>query len=518
MKRFFQIYWPEFLLVLFGMGVHAYFAALGPLNFTSDQAIMGIDAMRLLEGTWSWYQSGQNYNGNLYALLATPCIALFGGGNVFVLKIAFILMTGLFFILQYRLVLLLWDRRIALLWLLLITLPHYAIVRWGYFMHFNTFSTLAMGTLLCFTYVYRKQAQTSLLIGIGVVSAIAKWYNPAFILFIILLVGLAVFSSDEWNVLRTTARWACDYKRRAMQILLLGIGYYIGSVPVLLDPRSTELHSDFQVPRIEQWRDLFNEILPAIWGPVHLSVLIGAIVCIGLIAHRKKVGEIFLLYRQTEQHRKISIFLGIFILFFVAILFRHPRQLGQARFILMMWPALCVLIAVGLSVLWDKSRAIGIVVLAIVVGFHLHYHLEELRQISHQTNPHFSQSTIRDIKVMHVNHNVSHGLADYWIAFALDFFYYNDIALASYMGSNRYPEFYEQAMQEHRYSLILKHWTIKGDVERTPTALIEWFLANERKRGNHREAIEEKVRRSRIVEHKHIGRFHVFILEDPALP
>lgn len=149
-------------------------------TINSDEAVVGLMAIRLLHGQWTTFYWGQDYMGTLEALLAAPLIRLLGPTSL-ALRLAPLLASLGFILVVYRLGSLIYSRAVGLVAALLLALgtPFFMVV--GVRALGGYAETLLMGASLILVALSgaRPERRTWRWAALtGVIAGLALWTDP----------------------------------------------------------------------------------------------------------------------------------------------------------------------------------------------------------------------------------------------------------------------------------------------------------------------------------------------------
>ena len=201
------------LLIMASVSVDLWSILKGPLNFTSDQAVFGLDTVHLLHGDFRLYAAHSTYWGNLYAVLAAPFLAVFGEGNIVALRMPYLLSQIAFLIVFAKLVWRLWGFFVTCGSLILFSLPTYYHLKMAFYPHFTLLALCGFCSLLL---LFPKDAPARFpaLRGLlmGIMLGLSTWMTASTYLFTCTVALFALLISPQWKEVYEKL-WLCVQKR-----------------------------------------------------------------------------------------------------------------------------------------------------------------------------------------------------------------------------------------------------------------------------------------------------------------
>jgi 4-amino-4-deoxy-L-arabinose transferase-like glycosyltransferase len=399
-------------------------APLGSLD--SDEAVWGLMARDLLHGHWSTFFWGQNYGGSQESILAAGLFAIAGSGAL-QLKLVPAALYAVAALLVWRV-----GRRTVgdpaarvaavLFWIW----PAYFVWRstkaYGYYG-----SGLVLG-LLAILLALRLRERPSRAEGfaLGLALGLGWWATPQFVV-------LAV----------PALAWLLWFRRTGLRDLWPTVpGFVVGALPWIV----TNVNQDWASLHSSQARtsetghlhNLFTAVLPTALGlrvPFSLEWIVGPVVGWALVA-LALVGFGWLLWRRPS---------GLGVLILVCLLFPvlyvvspYTFLSSEPRYLALLVPALALLLAWPLRRPWLAAAGAAAALALSVAGLAA---MDDQRlTLSHAqgaTIPADAGPVIRALE----RAGVKTAVADYWIAYVLDFQSHGRIVAipAPYTGQNRHP-------------------------------------------------------------------------------
>jgi hypothetical protein len=190
--------------IFLAIGVQLWAALLGPGNFDSDQAVMGLQIKHILEGKeLPIYLWGLNFHGTLYSYLSVPLLWLLGTDNVFAMRIVSVLLMSVIFCLYAVIVTRLWDIKTAILTALFFTIPGMYVLLFTMQPDDSTAMRIILTTTALLLFIRRDtftpRQQTIAVAAFGMLMGLGLWTHPSFRIDIGIYALAWLLASREWK-------------------------------------------------------------------------------------------------------------------------------------------------------------------------------------------------------------------------------------------------------------------------------------------------------------------------------
>ena len=371
-----------FFLFLLGFLIRAWYF-LSPLGrvsfFTVDEAVYGVQSLRILEGVRPVFYPAQVYTGSLSAYFAALLYFLFGFHPIFLKLVPFVF-SLLFIFLNYKLALVVFRAKsYALLTLLLTSLATPFWNNWASRAGTGYVEVSVVGSvmLLISLNLVSKELLTSrksvLFFLLGFLSGLGFWIQPTIIYYILPIIFFLTFTYKGLLTDRNA--------------YLAPLGYILGNLPVIiynLSYNGATTRTLFKLP----WGiktaliKLVSEGMPVIVGVrtsnstrdffTPLAVLI-LLILLGALFYFSKITLKNFSKRLAQGHISLVASDLIFLTFFsTLVLFLVSTPFNQfsiePRYLFSLYSTLPLILAFFLVRLWNLNKAIFTVVLVLYIA------------------------------------------------------------------------------------------------------------------------------------------------------
>ncbi len=196
------------LILLLGLALRLYLLIASQGYVDGDEAMVGLQALEILQGRHSVFFAGELLAGSIEAYLVAPVFFVFGA-SPFTLRVVPVLFSLAFIVLNYLLAARVFGRAVGLLSALLVALcplllTTLSLKTWGGYIETSAMGEAAM--LLTMGAIARRSGQPSPfghLVAVGLISGLATWMHPLYFYYLF-TVGLVLFvhrfrrSLREW--------------------------------------------------------------------------------------------------------------------------------------------------------------------------------------------------------------------------------------------------------------------------------------------------------------------------------
>ena len=431
--------------VLAGIGLRVWVlssATLGSLD--SDEAVWGLMARHLLHGHWSTFFWGQKYGGSQEAIVTA---ALFGVAGTGTLQLKLVPM-----VLYAVAALLLWRvgkrtvgepaARIA------------AVIFWVWPAYFVWRSTKAYG--------YYGSALVLGLLVVLLALRLRERQSPVDAVALGLAVGLGWWATPQITVLAVPAIvWLLWGRWNMVWSLWPAIpGFAIGALPWFvtnLRQNWASLHStQARTSEIGHIHNLFTAVLPTALGlrvPFSLAWIAHPVVGAAFFG-LALLGFVWLAWRRPPG-------LGVLLLIclFFPILYTispYTYLSAEPRYLALVMPVLVLLLAWPLRRPWRAAAGVAAALALSIAGLvAMDDHRLTLSHANEATIPPDTRPVIRTLELW----GVRTAVADYWIAFVIDFQSRERIIAvpAPYTGVDRHPSWRDLVRRDPRTARVFVH-------------------------------------------------------------
>ncbi len=250
-------------------------------------------------------------------------------------------------------------------------------------------------------------------------------------------------------------------------------------------------------------------------GAVKQMVLGGIIACIAIVAiihcchrYRQEIARVLRMERLEKNDVYPLLFLMLFAMSWLAILALPAAGEGIVRYLAPAWQAFAIMTGLLFATLWKKWRIACIAVLAVWL---VHFGYFNLRYTHAAWNfERFPVAETEELARYLERKNVTHGYAEFWYAFVLDFVTQERLRLTPYSGNAYYKPYNDEldAASTHAYVLGPAYVRIPKNVTSTQA------LADEIELRFSWSVILPRLRTQTVVSREQIGQWDVWIVKD----
>jgi len=563
------------LALLVFLGVHAWTTSRWYTQFSSDEAMLGLMAKHMMEGKgFPVYFYGNQYGGSLPSLFAVPFLWFFGT-NVLSLHLSVIAVLGLFALVQLIWTRRHFGNGVAIMSLLILAFPSYTLLSFLTVIstRISTYLLLWMcALLLCEANGMRLWLRASLF---GLCFGLCFWTQPLTLHYFMAIGIVWILQSEEWANLRKRFpipdwEWvliffaglfggpalvfagfaslllipvalivigAFSVSARKKELLvatgMIVLGALIGTAPqwILWLKEGIGLSQPYfpSFPTWERLSKLAQYTFPSLWGirpirdlPHHplsfriSSIFVAFIVPAALLhflwKQRKDVGDFVRLRHLTQTTAPSILLLVLFALPLIAQLGMDGDE-GTVRYLAPAWQASGIIVALFFVRSWEKWKILGLA-LAALWFFHMAYgNMNFMRQAW--------GSKVHDMDQVHAltaylqEHDATHGYADFWIAYALDYLSEEELTLVYYDTYVRYAPYNTAIAAAKKQAYIFRpEWNPMKEGMKLET-MIAGMRENMHHRGGIPEPIFDELKKKRVLSRKKVAIWDVWILENP---
>ena len=371
-------YWIIFFCALVALVPR--FILLYASNFAieSDEAIVGLMGKHIIEGKpWPIFYYGQYYMGSFEPTLVGLAFALFGISN-FTLKLVPLLFSLLHVGLVYRLALRFASRNVAFVAALLTALAPASLVLWSTKSRGGFIELVVLGSwalILSLDLLKKEYWKASRFFLLGAILGFGWWVNNQ-IVFYVVAIGL---------LFATRLVWAMGIFPALLVALVMLIGFLIGGTPfwyanIAHDPQWATFHTLFSDSSVsskgflEQLGGLFTTALPIILGARRFwseqDVFTGSSILAFLTYAILLIAFLLRMRRTKSEPRELLLYLVISSLLVFASSKFGWLSLAP-RYLLPIYSVQFVIVSIGASIIWEKTRIGAALLVVSVLGLNL---------------------------------------------------------------------------------------------------------------------------------------------------
>jgi len=562
-------------LIVF-LGVHVWSALLWDTRFNSDEATLGLMAKHMMDGTdFPVYFYGVRYGGSLPSLLAVPFLWLFGV-NVMSLHLSVIVLLGIFAILQTIWVQRHFGNGVAIMSLLILAFPGYTLL--SFLTVISTRMATYLVLWMCSLFLYEASAMRTWLRAVlfGLLLGLCFWTQPLTLHYFLAIGTAWILQSDEWARLREklslpdwgwilifiacllggptlvfsgNAAWlvlplfvialsAFTVSTRKNTLLfasgMIVLGTLIGTAPqwILWLKEGITISQPYipTFPDRERLLQLLRYTFPSLWGvrpipelhyhPLSFrlsSLFIALIVPAALLSfgwrQRKELANFVRLRPLTKQAMPYVLLTLLFCLPLIAQLGMDGDE-GSVRYLVPAWQASAVITALFFVHSWMRWKILG-VALAAMWFFHMAYSNMDFASKAWSNRIH-DMKNVQTLTAYLQARDATHGYADFWVAYVLDYLSEERITLDYYDGHIRYKPYHTAISAARKQSYVFA--TYWHDIP-TDNAKLETLIAgirdNMKLRGQLPEVIFDELKKKRVLSREKVATWDVWIVENP---
>ncbi len=431
-------------------------------SFSGDEAIVGLMAKHILEGSLPIYFYGQAYWGSLEAFVASFIFLIFGI-NHFALKLAPLLFFLLFIISQYFLVKIFFDRSTAFLSASLSAIAPSALNVWGSKAG-SHIANLFLGTLfLLLSFKYFKTSEQRKKISItllGAYTGFCYWTDEMIVYY---LIPVAIYLIAQTKV-SSAKKIFSNFKKT---YIFYVIGFLIGAMPIVyyrlfdntytITASASKISLRQTISKIPVFYRLFTYMSGYLEKQsffiktlmdIYLFIIFASI-AFSFYFFRKDFKNLLLLKRNDFSKGFITILQFIFVPIIFILTPVDPGVELRARLLLPLYTSLPVIVSILFFELKKKYKWISIIILSIILmslGFEKYSFYRDWRLI----NRDLSFASLHDDKQDLINYlksiNAKGGYANYWFGYEITFMTNESIIIYPVWGRDKYPKYFDYVM------------------------------------------------------------------------
>ena len=378
---------------------------LGALD--SDEAVWGLMARHVADGTFTAFMWGQAYGGTLETVLSAPLLALFPG-SVVALRAVPVALTAVAAVLVWRVGLrTIGGQAAAFAGVLFWVWPSYAI--WKSMRAHGFYGAGVLAALLVLLFVLRLAESPS--------------KRDAALLGLIVGVGLWQ-SAQLLPVALVAAGWLIWRKPESLRLAPLALGCaFLGFLPWTISNLRHDWWS-FSFPPgagtfLSRLRGVMDGALPMVFGlrvPFDLS-WVGGIAIGGAAMVALYVGFVIVAIRKRKTN--VSLLVVVALAFpLIAATSTFTWIVDEPRYLYIISPVLILLVSVALTT-WQRAGAALLAAVALT-SFGL-YRMDDSPLFAERADGMFVPADFRPLIAELDRLGIDHVYADYWIAYRLDF-------------------------------------------------------------------------------------------------
>lgn len=343
----------------------------------------------------------------------------------------------------------------------------------------------------------------------------------------------------------TTAALLILFSQRRKKLLilslLLGCGFILGNAPQWIDWLHTGIPPDmrlyFGLPMQSNVGAIVGILFPSFIGVPPVDQWVGKGMSLAYACTLATGIYCFVAWLWMNRNTWLSVFNGrkldahqatvvVLILLFaipwVFLLFLHPYDVGQVRYVLETWPFWACIIG---SILGRMRRSFALLLLVLITVPPLlntgRYYVTSLSL----NDGAFKPQSLQQLENFFEEHDVHGGYANYWSAFSLDFLLNERLTFTPYYGADRYPFYGQQVDDMHRFAFIVTAKTVSPHPQvietvhipadhRTSSQLRDAISASQIVQPRYQHVIE-RIERSQVIARRRIGYWDIWLLEAP---